>query len=119
MSLDLRHTQEWQAAHPEKVQALIEQGMKRGGGAAVPDAAMGARRQLEAREEHDAREWLDQIKLPVALFGGRYDGLGTEAGQYFMADKIEGSVVQMFEGAHSFLSEDAEAVPALAAFLTR
>ena len=36
-----------------------------------------------------------------------------------MADKIEGSVVQMFEGAHSFLSEDAEAVPALAAFLTR
>lgn len=119
MSLDLRHTQEWQAAHPEKVQALIEQGMKRGGGAAVPDAAMGARRQLEAREEHDAREWLDQIKLPVALFGGRYDGLGTEAGQYFMAEKIEGSVMQLFEGAHSFLSEDQSAVPALAEFLTR
>ena len=119
MELDLRHTEAWQAAHPAEVQALIEQGMKRGSGTPDPVAAMGARRQLEAREEHDARDWLDQIKLPVGLFGGRYDGLGTEAGQYFMAEKIEGSVVQLFEGAHSFLSEDPEAVPAIAEFLTR
>lgn len=118
MELDLRHTTEWQAANPGKVEALIAQGMKRGGGAPDPQAAMGARRQLEAREEHDAREWLHEIKLPVALFGGRYDGLGTEAGQYFMAEKIEGSVVQLFEGAHSFLSEDPVAIPAVAEFLT-
>lgn len=116
MALDLRHTEEWQAANPDKVQELIEQGMKRGGNP-DPQAAMGARRQLEAREEHDAREWLHEIKLPVALFGGRYDGLGTEAGQYFMAEKIEGSVVRLFEGAHSFLSEDPEAIPAIAEFL--
>ena len=117
MSLDLRHTEEWQAAHPEEVQKLIEQGVKRSGGMPDPLAAMGARRQLEAREEHDARDWLNQIKLPVGFFGGRYDGLGTEAGQYFMAEKIEGSVVQLFEGAHSFLSEDPAAIPAIAAFL--
>jgi 3-oxoadipate enol-lactonase len=119
MELDLRHTEEWQAVNPEKVQALVEQGMKRGSSAPDPAAAMGARRQLEAREEHDAREWLDQIKVPTALFGGRYDGLGTEAGQHFMAGKIAGSVVQLFEGAHSFLSEDQSAVPALAEFLNR
>lgn len=117
MSLDLRHTEEWQAANPEKVQELVEQGAKRGGGNSDPQAAMGARRQLEAREEHDAREWLDQIKLPVGLFGGRYDGLGTEAGQFFMAEKIEGSVVQLFEGAHSFLSEDPAALPAVIEFI--
>ncbi len=120
MALDLRKNEEWQAANPEEARKLLEMGMKRGGAVdpADPNAAMGARRQLEAREEHDAREWLDQIKVPVALFGGRYDGLGTEAGQYFMAERIAGSVVRMFEGAHGFLNEDPEAVPALTEFLT-
>lgn len=119
LSLDLRKSLEWQAANPDKTRELLEQGRKRGGPVDPSDrhAAMGARRQLEAREEHDAREWIDQIKLPVALLGGRYDGLGTEAGQMFMAERIEGSVMQLFEGAHGFLNEDPEAVPALVAFL--
>lgn len=119
LSLDSRKSLEWQAAHPDETQALLEQGRKRGGpvDAADPHAAMGARRQLEAREEHDARDWLDQIKLPVALFGGRYDGLGTEAGQHFMAGKIAGSTVQLFEGAHGFLNEDPQALPAIVEFL--
>ena len=102
----------------KRARELIDQGMKRGGGnAADPNAAMGARRQLEAREEHDAREWIDQIKLPVGLFGGRYDGLGSEAGQIFMAGRIEGATMQLFEGAHGFLNEDPAAVPAVTAFL--
>jgi len=120
LSLDLRKSEEWQAAHPEEARALLEQGRKRGGAVDPndPHAAMGARRQLEAREEHDARDWLDQIRVPVALFGGRYDGLGTEAGQRVMAAGIPGSVMRLFEGAHGFLNEDPEAVPALIEFLT-
>jgi 3-oxoadipate enol-lactonase len=120
LSLDSRKSLEWQAANPDEAAALLEQGRKRGGPVdpSDPHAAMGARRQLEAREEHDARDWIDQIKLPVALFGGRYDRLGTEEGQYFMADKIQGSVVQLFEGGHGFLNEDKVAVPALVEFLT-
>ena len=119
LSLDLRKSEAWQAAHPEQAQALIELGKKRG--AAVdpsdPQAAMGARRQLQAREQHDALEWLAQITVPVALFGGRYDGLGTEAGQRVMASKIPGSVMRLFEGAHAFLNEDPEALPAVVDFL--
>ena len=120
MSLDLRKSEDWQAANPEEARKLIEMGMKRGGAVdpADPNAAMGARRQLEAREEHNALDWLDQIKVPVALFGGRYDGLGTEAGQRVMAAKIPGSIMRLFNGAHGFLNEDPEAVPALTAFLT-
>lgn len=119
MALDLRKSEEWQAEHPEEAAKLLEMGRKRGGPVDPndPHAAMGARRQLEAREEHDAREWIDQISVPTALFGGRYDGLGTVEGQHFMAERIEGSVVQLFEGAHGFLNEDAEAVPALVEFL--
>ena len=119
LSLDLRKSEAWQAANPEQAQAMIDQGKKRGGAVDPTDihAAMGARRQLEAREQHDARDWLDQIKLPVALFGGRYDGLGTEAGQHFMASKISGSQVHLFEGAHAFLNEDPEALPAVVEYL--
>ena len=110
LSLDLRKSVEWQAVHPEETEKLLEMGKKRGGPVDPSDlsAAMGARRQLEAREEHDALEWLDQITVPVALFGGRYDGLGTEAGQRVMAEKIPSAVMRLFEGAHGFLNEDPE-----------
>ncbi len=116
LSLDLRKTAAWQAANPEKTEALLDDGRKRGG-ARDAEAAMGARRQLEAREEHDAIGWLDQIKAPTGLFGGRYDGLGTIAAQEALAKGIPGATMQLFEGAHSFLGEDPTAIPAIAAFL--
>ena len=121
LSLDLRKSLEWQAANPEKTAALLESGRKRGGPVdpSDPHAAMGARRQLEAREEHDARDWIDQIDMPVVLLGGRYDGLGTETGQTFMAERIKRSELHLFEGAHGFLNEDPNAVPTLVEFLTR
>ena len=119
LSLDSRKSLEWQAAHPEEAEKLLAMGRKRGGPVdpSDPHAAMGARRQLEAREEHDARDWIHEITVPTGLFGGRYDLLGTEAGQTFMAERIEGSVVQLFEGAHGFLNEDPAAVPAIVEFL--
>lgn len=120
LSLDLRKSLEWQAANPEETEKLLEMGRKRGGfvDPSDPHAAMGARRQLEAREEHDALDWLNQIRVPVGLFGGRYDGLGTEAGQRIMAENINGSVMHLFEGAHGFLNEDPAALPAIVDFLT-
>lgn len=118
LELDFRKTREWQAANPDKTRELLEQSMKRGGDR-DETAAMGARRQLEAREGHDARDWIGQIAVPTGLFGGRYDGLGTEAGQRFMHERIAGSEVQLFEGAHSFLGEDKTAIPAIVEFLTR
>lgn len=118
LELDTRKTAEWQAANPEKTQALIEQGMARGADR-DPVAAMGARRQLEAREEHDARDWIGQIDVPTGLFAGRYDGLGTEAGQRFMHERIAGSELNLFEGAHMFLGEDPAAIPAVIEFLSR
>lgn len=116
LSLDLRQSAEWQAAHPGETEALLEQGRKRGG-SPDPIAQMGARRQLEAREEHDSIGWLDQIKVPTGLFGGRYDGLGTIAAQEALAAGIPDATMQLFEGAHSFLGEDKTAIPAIAAFL--
>ncbi len=116
LSLDLRKTPEWQAANPDKTEALLEEGRKRGG-ARDPEAAMGARRQLEAREEHDSIGWLNQISVPTEIFGGRYDGLGTMAAQEALAAGIPDATMQLFEGAHSFLGEDKTAIPAIAAFL--
>lgn len=121
ISLDSRKSFEWQAAHPEETEKLLEMGRKRGGPVdpSDPHAAMGARRQLEAREEHDARDWISEITVPTGLFGGRYDLLGTEKGQRFMAERITGAELHLFEGAHGFLNEDAGAVPAIVEFLTQ
>ncbi|MCK7496097.1 MAG: alpha/beta hydrolase [Comamonadaceae bacterium] len=38
-------------------------------------ATVGARRQLEARRGHDTWERLPRLQMPVAIFGGRYDGI--------------------------------------------
>lgn len=121
LGLDSRKNAEWQAAHSEEAAKLLEMGRKRGGPVdpSDPHAAMGARRQLEAREEHDARAWIGEIAVPTALYGGRYDGLGTPEGQQFMAERIVGSEMRLFEGAHGFLNEDPEALPAVVEFLTR
>lgn len=121
LSLDLRKSEEWQLSHPDEAEKLLAMGRKRGGAVDPSDqnAAMGARRQLEAREEHDARDWIDQILVPTALFGGRYDGLGTEAGQQFMAERIPNSIMQLFEGAHGFLNEDPAALAAVIGFLAQ
>lgn len=119
LALDLRKSPEWQQAHPAETELLLAQGRDRGGPVDPSDplAAMGARRQLEAREAHDAIRWLSQIRVPVAVFGGRYDGLGTVASQVAMATGIPGAEMRLFEGAHGFLNEDPEAVPAIVDFL--
>ena len=121
MGLDSRKSEAWQAAHPEEAAKMLEMGKRRGGAVdpSDPHAAMGARRQLEAREEHDARDWIGEISAPTAVFGGRYDGLGTPEGQQFMAERIAGSEMRLFEGAHSFLNEDPTALPAVVEFLAR
>ena len=70
---------------------------------------MGARRQLEAREEHDAREWIGEIKVRPAgsvrrpLRWSRHRG----AGQVFMARahrRVRNAAVRGC--AHGFLGED-------------
>ncbi|MCG8592479.1 MAG: alpha/beta hydrolase [Proteobacteria bacterium] len=71
---DRRLTPAWQAEHPDEVarfRALFDPA--RDPGAGEPGREAGARRQLEARAQHDTWDRLDRIAVPTLCCGGGYD----------------------------------------------
>jgi 3-oxoadipate enol-lactonase len=85
--------------------------------AGEPGREMGARRQLEARADLDTWERLPDIRCPVLIAAGRYDGIALPATQERMAARIPGAELQFFDGGHLFIVQDRTALPAIIAFL--
>jgi 3-oxoadipate enol-lactonase len=82
-----------------------------------PNAAMGARRQLEARVGHDVFQKLSQIRAHTFVVGGTFDEQAPVANVKALATAIPGSRVQFFDGGHLFLLQDPMAWPTIVAFL--
>lgn len=82
-----------------------------------PDAAMGARRQLEARAGHDTWDALVRIDHPTFVVGGRYDAQAPPANLERLAGRLPDARLQLFDGGHLFLLQDATAWHAVADFL--
>jgi 3-oxoadipate enol-lactonase len=114
---DTRRDAAWAAANPDAYAQLVELGAANPF-AGEPGRAMGARRQLEARADHDTWDRLGQIACPVLIAAGRHDGIALPATQERMAARIPGARLQFFEGGHLFMIQDRTATPAMAAFLT-
>jgi len=117
--LDTRQDAAWAAANPDAYTALINLIGGAPLGAEEPGHAMGARRQLEARAEHDAWDRLAQIKCPVLIAAGKYDGQAPPDRQHAMASRITQAELRFFDGGHLFLFQDAAAFPAIVEFLGR
>ncbi len=83
-----------------------------------PASAMGARRQLEARVDHDVWDQLDQITSVTLVAGGRFDAQAPPVNVERLAGRIHNATVQWFDGGHLFLFQDPTAWPAVADFLT-
>lgn len=116
---DIRQDAEWQAANPTEYQALIDMAVEGSKiGADEPGRQIGARRQLEARAGHDTWERLSSLRMPVFICGGRYDGIAKPANLEAMHRQISGSQLELFEGGHGFLMQDARAYEAIARFLS-
>lgn len=113
---DTRHDEAWAASHAETVAQIIalSQADPYGG---EPGRKMGARRQLEARAQHDTWERLSEIRCPVMIAAGRYDGVALPAAQKRMAGRIPNAELRFFEGGHLFMLQDRTATPAIAEFL--
>jgi len=115
---DARRDSKWQAANPEKFQALFEltlAGMRVG--TDEPGRQVGARRQMEARALHDTYERLPSLHMPVFLCGGWYDGIAAPANLEAMQKQIPGARLEFFEGGHQFHLEDPRAFQRIGAFL--
>jgi 3-oxoadipate enol-lactonase len=85
--------------------------------AADPAASMGARRQLEARVDHDVWEQLPAIAAATFVLGGRYDNQAPVANVERLASRIHGAQIAFFDGGHLFFLQDPTAWPAIITFL--
>jgi len=116
---DIRQDTAWQAANPAEYQALIDLAVAGSQmGADEPNRQIGARRQLEARAGHDTYDRLPSLEMPVFICGGRYDGIAKPANLEALHRQISGSQLELFEGGHGFLMQDARAYEAIARFLS-
>jgi 3-oxoadipate enol-lactonase len=115
---DTRLNESWRNANPKEFQELVNQLVTRFKvGADEPDREKGARRQLEARVDHDTYDRLPSLRLPVYICGGRYDGIAIPANLEALQKQIPGARLEFFEGGHLFLMQDPQAFKRITAFL--
>lgn len=114
---DVRFDEAWQDDNPTDARRLLER--MRATDAAPPDeaAAIGARRQLEARRGHDTWDRLTEIAAPTLVAAGRYDGIAPVPNSEALARRIPRASMQVFEGGHLFLLQDRTAWTAIVRFL--
>jgi 3-oxoadipate enol-lactonase len=82
-----------------------------------PSRAMGMRRQLDARAEHDAWDQLGSIHSPTLVIGGRYDDQAPPANSENLAARIAGARLVLADGGHAFMLQDPTAWPTIVEFL--
>ena len=113
---DTRCDAVWAAGNPGRMEELLR-GFADDPFADEPGHQTGISRLLQARGKHDTWERLVQIRRPVLICGGRYDGIALPASQERMASRIRRASLRMFEGGHYFLWQDSSAFSEIVRFL--
>src|SRR5580658_1315176 len=111
---DTRRDAAWATANPDLHAQFVAMGAA-DPFAGEPGRETGARRQLEARADHDTWDRLGDIRCPVLIAAGRYDGVALPETQERMAGRIPNAQLQFFDGGHMFLIQDRAANPAIIA----
>jgi 3-oxoadipate enol-lactonase len=109
---DTRRDATWQAAHGDEMNLFVQQTL-----AASAGPTRGSRMQMEARRHHDTYDRLGELRMPVYVCGGAYDGTAPQANVSALAERIPGATLEFFEGGHLFMLQDPRARPAMIAFL--
>ena len=82
-----------------------------------PDRAMGMRRQLDARADHDVAADLGRIVAPTLVVAGRFDQQAPLANSEYLAAHIPGARLLIADGGHAFMMQDPTAWPMIVGFL--
>jgi 3-oxoadipate enol-lactonase len=115
--LDNRLGEGWRRSNPEKYRETLNQMMAPSRFEDEPGRAVGARRQLKARRDHDTYDRLSQLRMLAYICGGRYDGLSPPENLESLHRQIRGSTLEFFEGGHMFLRQDQNAFKKIISFL--
>jgi 3-oxoadipate enol-lactonase len=111
--LDSRWDAAWREANPDMVKMITEGFGRQSEGS----ASRGSSLQLEARRHHDTADRLFDIRCPTLVCGGRYDGIAPPANLEFLAGRIPGARLELFDGGHLFFIQDPAGFPAMLGFL--
>lgn len=82
-----------------------------------PNAAIGARRQLEARAHHNTWNRLTGLAASTLVAGGRYDLQASPVNVSNLAERIPNAELAFFDGGHLFMLQDRTAWPTVSDFL--
>jgi 3-oxoadipate enol-lactonase len=105
--VDTRNDKKWQEENPEKYDLMKSQRANRSKiGENEPGRKVGARRQLEARINHDTYERFPNIVAPTYICGGKYDALAPPINLKNLHNQIPNSKLMFYEGGHLFLIQD-------------
>lgn len=115
--IDTRHDATWQTENQREYQAILDESNRRNAGAGEPNREIGAKRQLEARIAHDTYDRLPEIKLPVFIAGGAYDGVAPPQNLQAIQQQIEGAQLEFFQGGHDFYDHDPKAYQRISDYL--
>ena len=117
---DVRQTPEWQRTHPDAVERMLKWSRAAASiGGNDPAHVAGAALQLDARRRHDTWDRLEQLKIPVLLCAGRYDGIAPLHNMDAMARRIPMAELRVYDGGHLFLIQDRSAYPQIVDWLRR
>jgi 3-oxoadipate enol-lactonase len=114
--LDTRFTPEWLATHAGD-RGLAEMMAARRAGRKTAEQLRGEAEQLGARSRHDVCDRLDAITAPTLVAGGRFDGIAPPANAEFIAARVPGAQLRLYDGGHAFFAQDPAAIPEVLAFL--
>ena len=116
--IDTRHDAAWQTANPQKFRKLADQSVANlTVGIDEPGRDIGARRQLEARMEHNVYDRLPDLRMPVFICGRCYDGIAPVANLEAIHKQIPHSRLELFDGGHLFFLQNSRSIERITAFL--
>ena len=113
---DLRINEKWVKENPEGWKKLKELSANR---IQYKPESSGFMRQLMARKEHDASKRLSEIKAPVLLLGGKFDGIAPVKNMEYLNRNIKSSNLKFYEGGHLFLIQDKQVFKDIIEWLTK
>ena len=113
---DLRITDNWIKENYDDWEKLKELSLSRVQYKPQQDGLMN---QLLARKDHDTSDRLSQIKIPVLLQGGKYDGIAPPENMKYLRENIKCSTLKLYEGGHLFLIQDKQAFKDIISWLKK
>ena len=105
---DVRRTDEWRAANPDRWDELLDMANKAQRDDIDPE---GAARQLRARSGHDTWDRLPTLNTPTLVVGGEHDGIAPPDNLRALQSQIPQAQLRFFAGGHLFLIQDKTAYP--------